>query len=104
MGAAPAIVQFVGGTPAEARRYTEEMYTITSGENPNYTLPALDFRGAPLGIDMRKVVELNTTSVINTGIAHREPGHGLVGAAVVSAPQACFEAALRVMETWINND
>lgn len=104
MGAAPAIVQFVGGTPAEARRYTEEMYTITLGENPNYTLPALDFRGAPIGIDVRKVVDRNTTPVINTGIAHREPGHGLVGAGVVSAPQACFEAALRAMETWVQND
>jgi Protein of unknown function (DUF1116) len=100
MGAAPAIVQFVGGTPAEAQLYTERMYTITLGENPNYTLPALDFRGAPLGIDVRRVVERNTTPVINTGIAHREPGHGLVGAGVVSAPAGCFEAALRAMEHW----
>jgi len=101
MGAAPAIVQFVGGTPAEARRYTEEMYTITLGENPNYTLPALDFRGAPTGIDVRQVVDRNTAPVINTGIAHREPGHGLVGAGVVSAPLGCFESALRAMESWI---
>jgi hypothetical protein len=104
MGAAPAIVQFVGGTPGEARRYTEEMYTITLGENPNYTLPALDFRGAPLGIDVRRVVERNTMPVINTGIAHREPGHGLVGAGVVSAPIECFEAALRAMEAWLEGD
>jgi hypothetical protein len=101
MGAAPAIVQFVGGTPAEALRYTEEMYTITVGENPNYTLPALDFRGAPAGIDVRQVVERNTAPVINTGIAHREPGHGLVGAGVVSAPLGCFESALSAMESWL---
>lgn len=99
MGAAPAIVQFVGGTPSEAMRYTEDMYTITLGENPNYTLPALDFRGAPTGIDVRKVVERNTAPVINTGIAHREPGHGLVGAGVVPAPLGCFEAALSAMGT-----
>jgi hypothetical protein len=94
----------VGGSPAEARRYTEEMYTITLGENPNYTLPALDFRGAPLGIDVRKVVETNTTPVINTGIAHREPGHGLVGAGVVSAPPGCFEAALGAMQDWLDHE
>ncbi len=104
MGAAPAIVKFVGGTPAEARRYTEEMYTITLGENPNYTLPALDFRGAPTGIDVRKVVDRDTAPVINTGIAHREPGHGLVGAGVVSAPLGCFESALRAMESWITHE
>lgn len=101
MGAAPAIVQFVGGTPADARRYTEAMYRITLGENPHYTLPPLDFRGAPTGIDVRKVVETNVTPVINTGIAHKEPGHGLVGAGVVSAPPACFEAALRAIKVWV---
>ena len=102
MGGAPAIVQFVGGTPAEALRYTEAMYRITLGENPNYTLPALNFRGAPLGIDVRKVVETNLTPVINTGIAHRQPGHGLVGAGVVSAPLACFDAAQRAMAAWLD--
>jgi len=101
MGAAPAIVQFVGGTPADALRYTQAMYRITLGENPNYTLPALNFRGAPLGIDVRKVVETNTAPVINTGIAHRQPGHGLVGAGVVAAPLGCFEAAERGMAVWL---
>lgn len=104
MGAAPAIVQFVGGTPQDAKHYTEEMYTITLGENPNYTLPPMDFRGAPIGIDVRRVVERNTLPVINTGIAHREPGHGLVGAGVVSAPPGCFEAALLAMGSWSKND
>jgi hypothetical protein len=102
MGGAPAIVQFVGGTPAEALRYTQAMYRITAGENPNYTLPALNFRGAPLAIDVRKVVETNIAPVINTGIAHREPGHGLVGAGVVAAPLGCFEDALRAMGSWLD--
>lgn len=101
MAAAPAIVQFVGGTPADARRYTETMYRITLGENPQYTLPPLDFRGAPTGIDVRKVVETNVAPVINTGIAHHQPGQGLVGAGVVSAPLACFEAALKAMAAWV---
>jgi hypothetical protein len=103
MGGAPAIVQFVGGTPAEAVRYTEEMYRITVGENPNYTLPVLNFRGAPLGIDVRKVVETGIAPVINTGIAHRDAGHGLVGAGVVAAPLACFEAAQRAMAAWLDD-
>jgi hypothetical protein len=102
MGGAPAIVQFVGGTAAEALRYTEDMYRITVGENPNYTLPVLNFRGAPLGIDVRQVVETNMAPVINTGIAHRESGHGLVGAGVVAAPLACFEAAQRAMAAWLD--
>ena len=44
--AAPAIVRFVGGTVADAMRTTREMYEITLAENPAYSLPVLDFRGA----------------------------------------------------------
>lgn len=104
MGAAPAIVRFVGGTPAAAIQATEEMYTISLGEHPAYTLPALDFRGTPVGIDVRHVVERGTAPLINTGIAHREPGFGNIGAGVVTAPLTCFEGALRAMEAWLPED
>lgn len=97
MAGAPAIVRFVGGTPADALRYTQEMYYITLGENPNYTLPPLDFRGTPTGIDVRAVLETGIAPVINTGIGHREAGHGLVGAGVVRAPLGTFDEALRHM-------
>lgn len=101
MGAAPAIVRFVGGTPAAALQATEAMYALTLGEHPAYTLPALDFRGTPAGIDVRRVVELGVAPLINTGIAHREPGFGNIGAGVVAAPLACFEGALRAMAAWL---
>jgi hypothetical protein len=47
-----------------------------------------------MGIDIRKVLETGLAPVINTGIAHRQPGLGQVGAGVVRAPLACFEQAL----------
>jgi len=97
MGNAPAIVNFVGGTPEEAMRLTEEMYEITTGKNPSFPLPALSFRGAPVGIDVRKVVSTGILPVINTGIAHKEPGHGLVGAGLARVPIKCFEDALRAL-------
>ena len=70
------------------------MGEITVGENPQWTIPSLDFAGVPTGIDIRKVVDSGITPVINTGIAHREPGVGQVGAGIVRAPQACFQEAL----------
>jgi len=94
MAAAPAIVQFVGGTPRMAMEATLEMYEITVAENPAWAIPALDFRGVPTGIDIRKVVRTGITPRVNTGIAHREPGVGQVGAGLVRPPMACFEAAL----------
>jgi hypothetical protein len=94
MAAAPAIVKFVGGSPADAIDFTLRMYEITVTEHDAYRIPALDFRGTPTGIDLRKVVETGILPVINTGIAHREPGVGMVGAGLVKPPENCFRDAL----------
>jgi len=95
MAAAPAIVQFVGGTAADATGYTREMAEITLAANQAFTIPALDFQPVPCGIDLCKVIDSGISPIINTGIAHRQPGIGQVGAGVVRAPQACFHAALK---------
>ncbi|MFV1859011.1 MAG: DUF1116 domain-containing protein [Anaerolineales bacterium] len=94
MAAAPAIVAFVSGTPQDALNATLEMYEITVAEHEHFTIPPLDFRGTPTGIDIRKVVELGITPRINTGIAHKEPGVGQVGAGLVRPPKEIFEQAL----------
>lgn len=94
MAAAPAIVKFVGGTPKMAFESTMEMYEITVTENPAFAIPQLDFRGTPTGIDIRKVVKTGITPRVNTGIAHRKPGIGQIGAGLVRPPMACFEQAL----------
>ena len=94
MAAAPAIVSFVSGTPQDALNATLEMYEITTLEHSHFTIPPLDFRGTPVGVDIRKVVELGITPRINTGIAHKEPGVGQVGAGLVRPPMSIFEDAL----------
>lgn len=94
MGGAPAIVQFVGGDVEDAIQYSEQMHEITAGENSNYSIPTLNFRGSACGIDIRKVVDTNILPVINSGIAHKVAGIGQIGAGVVHPPKACFEKAL----------
>ena len=94
MAAAPAIVAFVSGSPQDALNATLEMYEITVAEHKHFTIPALDFRGTPTGIDIRKVVELGITPRINTGIAHKAAGVGQVGAGLVRPPKEIFEQAL----------
>lgn len=94
MAAAPAIVKFVSGTPRDAINTTMDMYEITYAEHKYFTIPQLDFRGTPTGIDIRKVVEKGILPRVNTGVAHREPGIGQVGAGVVSPPANIFEDAL----------
>ncbi len=95
MGAAPAVVGFIGaGNASEAAVFTRAMGEICITENPEWTIPAMDYRGVPTGIDIRLVVETGLMPTINTGVAHKKPGVGQVGAGVVKAPRGCFEKAL----------
>jgi hypothetical protein len=94
MATAPALVSFIGGVPRDAINTTLDMYEITYAEHKQFTIPFLDFRGTPTGVDIRKVVEKQITPRVNTGVAHKDPGVGQVGAGVASAPMKLFEDAL----------
>jgi hypothetical protein len=103
MAASPAIVQFVGGSLKEAIAFTKEMTFITLGRNNAFTIPALDFNDTPAGIDIRKVVDRNILPIINTGIAHKEPGVGQIGAGITRAPLSCFVHALSTLKQRITS-
>ncbi|RPI27586.1 MAG: DUF1116 domain-containing protein [Chloroflexota bacterium] len=94
LGGAPGILTLVGGTPEQALAYTREMRNITVTRHPQYLMPALNFEGAPLGIDMRKVVQTGITPIIDTAIAHKDPGYPKIGGGLVRAPLECFKKAL----------
>jgi len=95
MASAPAVMGFVGaGRASDALAFTRAMGELTAGRNPKWTIPALDGEGVPAGIDVRKVAATGVQPAINTGIAHRKPGVGQVGAGVARAPLACFDQAL----------
>ena len=97
MAAAPAIVQFVGGSPSAAIAASREMRTIALGENPAFTLPILDFAAAPAGIDARRVADCGVLPIVNTGIAHKDAGIGQIGAGITAAPMDCFVQAVRAL-------
>ncbi len=94
--AAPAVTRFVGsgGGYDDALKISEEMNRICISNNPNWSIPNWNFKGACLGIDAAKVVATGITPLINTGIAHKKAGVGQVGAGTASAPLACFEKAI----------
>lgn len=93
MAAAPAIVPLVGGTVAEAVEYSRTMGQITTDYNPNLTIPILGFRGTATGIDVRKVEETGILPVINTAIAHKDAGIGMIGAGITHPPIEAFHKA-----------
>jgi hypothetical protein len=99
MAGAPAIVQLVGGRVGDARLWTELMHQITLAEHPMWSLPALDFRGVPFGIDVLRVVRTGVVPIVNTGMAGRVAGTGQVGAGLVRPPPECFTAAVDALAT-----
>ncbi len=94
LGGAPGILSLVGGTVAQAMAYTREMREITMAVHTEYRIPALEFQGVALGIDIRRVVRTGITPIIDTAIAHKNPGYPKIGAGLVRAPFECFKKAL----------
>ncbi len=95
IGGAPGILSFTGGTAEEALAYSRDMRSISVGRSPDYLMPALNFEGTAVGIDIRKVVQTGTVPVIDTAIAHKEQGHGIIGGGIVRPPMECFTKALK---------
>ena len=97
MATAPAIVRLVGGTVPDALATTRRMGEITLAANPRWTIPVLEFAGAPTGIDVTKVCRTGILPQINTGMAGRKAGVGQVGAGLVTPPASIFPAALSAL-------
>lgn len=96
--ASPAVAAFVGGRMADAVATTEAVERICVGRSGRFKLPFLDFRGSPIGVDVRRVVETEITPAINTGILHASAGTGQVGAGVARAPIECFREGLLALD------
>ena len=90
----PAVAQFLGGSMTAAAALTDRLGSICAGQSSRFKIPVLGMAGTPLGVDVRRVVELGVTPAITTGILHRSAGTGQVGAGVAEAPLTCFTAAL----------
>jgi hypothetical protein len=93
----PAVAGFLGGGLSDAVAVSEEMASICSGESTRLKIPIWNYRGTPLGVDARRVVELSVTPKVTTGILHVSSGVGQVGAGVATAPIDCFRSALRLL-------
>jgi len=91
MAAAPAIVSWVGGSVQEAINVTKRMYEITQAEHTQFQIPFLNFRGTPVGIDLRRVLKTGVAPMINTGIANRKAGVGQIGAGTITFPMQVFK-------------
>jgi len=88
---APTLQAYQGGSYRAMIERNETLYQITAGENPDFKIAALAYRGTPTGIDLFKVLATRILPVMDVGIAGA--GGGQIGAGIVSAPIECFELA-----------
>jgi hypothetical protein len=90
----PAVAAFLGGSMDDAARATQEMIDVCVAPSTRFKIPVMGFRGTPVGVDVRKIVETGITPKVNTGVLHRNAGVGQIGAGVATAPLDCFTEAL----------
>lgn len=83
--------QYQGGSAEVMVARNTELYDITLGENPDYHIPYLGYRGTPTGIDVFRVLETGILPAMDIGIAGKDGGQ--IGAGLVRAPMPCFTAA-----------
>jgi len=98
--AAPAVQQLVGtgdGGFDDARATSDEQSDIVVTNNPNMPIPNWNFRGVPVGIDVRKVVATGIAPLITTAVMHKQRGIGMVGVGKVRASMPCFTAAVEAL-------
>lgn len=95
IAASPVHAKFIGENFQDAINHTKLMYEVSLAEDPMFRIPYLDFRGVPVGIDIRKVVETGIVPKIDTAMAHKDGGHPMIGAGVAEAPIQCFTKALK---------
>ena len=94
LSASPSQARLFGGALQEAVQHTKVMQKVSIMEDPLFRIPYMDFVGVPVGIDIRKVVELNAVPRIDTGIAHKDGGHGIIGTGIADAPIEAFKKAV----------
>jgi len=94
LSAAPAQARLFGGGLQEAVEHTRRMKAVSVAEDQMFRIPYMDFAGVPVGIDVRKVVETGTVVKVDTGIAHKDGGHGIIGTGIAEAPMEAFKKAI----------
>jgi len=94
---APTISSFVGSSVKNAIDMNKKMASIAYGRNKNFAIPNMDFAGSPTGLDIRKIVGSQIVPIIDTGVIHKDPGIGQIGAGVAYAPIDVFEQAVLAM-------
>jgi hypothetical protein len=87
---------------ANAAELTEALDAVCVGNSSRFTIPVWGMKGSPVGVDVRRVVELGITPSVTTGILDNSGGTGQVGAGVAEAPLQVFIDALLALDARLS--
>ncbi len=90
--AGPSYLRMTGGTFNDAKERTEKARQVSLGEHTFAPVPWDDYRGFPVGVDVRKVVGKNVLPISHGGSALKTGGQAGAGAAEL--PMDCFKKAV----------
>jgi hypothetical protein len=90
--ASPAVLRAQDKTFSDAVERTKTIQNITLASHQHYLIPALDYEGVPLGIDLRKVLKTGIEPIIHGGMISKSGKR--LGAGVAKVPMECFEKAI----------
>ena len=90
--AGPAYLRMTGGTFEDAKERTEKARAVSLGEHTFAPVPWDDFKGFPVGVDIRKVVGLGILPISHGGSALKTGGQA--GAGACELPMECFKKAV----------
>lgn len=96
--AAPSLARWFGGTPEALIQLVDEMYRITLGEHPKFTVPWLGYRGTPVGIDCYKILEEGISPITETLQTAREHAPGAVAIGISRVPMQAIQEAVDMLE------
>lgn len=94
LAGAAALHARLGTRHADGLRVTRDMGEVTVARHPRHTIPTLDFAGAPVGVDARRVLDTGILPVVGASVAHRAPGHAGLGLGLAKVPRECFAQAI----------
>jgi len=88
-----ALAYNVGITVDEAFEGQNSNLEYCISRNEKLKVPSFGYQPAPLGLDIRRVIQKNKPFLINTGIAHKEMGHSVVARGLLYPPMDAFKSA-----------
>ncbi len=104
--AAPTHWAFFGeDCQSRALEAQNKMWSVCAAKHPNFVIPALDFQGSALGLDIIKVVQTGYEPIISTAISSKDPKVGrMVGAGLSRIPMEAFKKALKALVEKLEAD